>query len=66
MYVNSPSRRTRFRTYMFMNKTMNNNMTCRVSCDPRQGDFKRFTPGERDTLCKVGPHDIKRSPTYPS
>jgi len=51
---------------MFMYKTMIDNMTCRVSCDPRQGDFKRFMLGERDTLRKVGPHDIKRSPTYPS
>jgi len=25
------------------------------------GGYKRFTLGGRDTLCKVGPHDIKRS-----
>ena len=27
-----------------------------------KGDFKRFTPRGRDTLCKVAPHDTERSP----
>jgi len=46
------------------NKLSNTNMSC-LSLSTL-GGYERFTLGGRDTLRKVGPHDIKRSPVLAS
>jgi len=56
MYASMPSRRI-----MIIIKIIYD-MSCLLQSTP--GGFKRFTLGGRDTLRKVGPHDIKRSPMY--
>ena len=42
-----------------MSKLYNMDMSCLLLST--LGGCERFTLGGRDTLCKVGPHDIKRS-----